>query len=133
MLQVDQKTFDNLLLRIGSSASLPRGRQGVERRIPVALIEDLVLTRDLSAALGVSARDAFALARQLLGRDPLRPGLSADAGFVGSLHAGAFVQLGVDLAALREAVHQRLESAIETVVKRPRGRPARVTPPASDA
>jgi hypothetical protein len=133
VLQVDQKTFDNLLLRIGPSANLAPGRQGVERRIPVALIEDLVLTRDLCAALGVSARDGFALARQLLGRDPLRPGLSADAGFVGSLHAGAFVQLGVDLAALHQTVQERLEAAIEAVVKRPRGRPARSSASLGDA
>lgn len=124
ILQLEQKAFDNLLLRIGSDAIAP-GRQGVERRIPVLLIEDLLLTRALSAELGVPTREAFLLARRLLGRSPDsgRPDLSA--GFVGSLHLGEFIQLGANIAALREQVQARLESAVETVVRRRRGRPPR--------
>lgn len=125
ILELDQKTFDNLLLRIGDAA-LPPGRQGVERRIPVALLEDLMLTRDVSQSLGVPTRQAFAVARRLLGRtDGLVPGVAPEAEFVGSMRAGTFVQLGADLQALREHVQDRFEAAVETVVRRPRGRPAR--------
>ncbi len=97
----------------------------MERRIPVALIEDLVLTRELAVGLGVSARDAFALARRLLGRDGNGTGLNPDTEFLGSLPVGDFVQLGADVQRLRLSVQQRLETAIESTVRRPRGRPPR--------
>jgi len=130
ILELDQKTFDNLLLRLGDLA-LPPGRQGVERRIPVTLLEELLLTRDLHQALGIPTRDAFLVSRQLLGRqDPHRGGVSPEADFLGSLHAGAFVHIAADLQQLREHLNQRLASAVETVVRRPRGRPAKsVAPP----
>lgn len=133
VLGVDRKTFDNLLLRIGESAA-PRGKQGVERRVPVALIEELLLTRDLGEGLSIGARDAYELARRLLGRGI--GGAGEPVHFVGSLHAGEFIQVGVDLAALRETLQARLEHAIETVVRRPRGRPpkaANAGPQRSDA
>lgn len=132
ILELDQKTFDNLLLRLGDAA-IPPGRQGVERRIPVALLEDLALTRDLNVALGIPTKTAFAVARRLLGRGNRLPedGETPTTDFVGSLQAGAFVQLGVDIRALREHVQARLESAIEVVVRRPRGRPARSNVPMS--
>lgn len=126
ILELPQKTFDNLLLRIGSAAITP-GRQGIERRIPVALIEDLLLTNELSLGLGIPTKDAFQLARRLLGRSPGtgRPDLRA--AFVGSLHVGEFIQIGTDVAALRQQVQTRLEAAVETVVRRRRGRPPRST------
>jgi len=133
ILELDQKTFDNLVLRLGSQA-LPPGRQGVERRIPVALLEDLMLTRDLHQALGIPSREAFAVARRLLGRND-GPGESVapDAEFVGSLQAGSFVHLGADVHALREHVQDRLAAAVEIVVRRPRGRPSRNARPDSTA
>ena len=121
-MRLDQKTFDNLLLRIGSEAVSP-GRQGVERRIPVVLIEELLLARDLSAALAIPTRDAFAVARRLLGRSESSGEVELGGGFHGSLHVGEFIQLGADLAELRATLQARLESAVETVVRRPRGRP----------
>jgi hypothetical protein len=123
-LGLPQKSFDNLLLRIGPDAS-PPGRQGVERRIPVALIEDLLLTRELSAGLGIPAKEAFQLARQLFGRSPGtgRPDLQTS--FVGSLRVGEFIQLGSDISGIRQLVQERLEAAVETVVRRRRGRPPR--------
>jgi hypothetical protein len=127
ILELDQKSFDNLVLRLGSQA-LPPGRQGVERRIPVALLEDLMLTRDLHQALGIPSREAFAVARRLLGRsDDAVGNLTPDAEFVGSLQAGTFVHVGADVRALREHVQARLEAAVEIVVRRPRGRPARTS------
>lgn len=124
ILELGQKSFDNLLLRIGPDAIAP-GRQGMERRIPVVLIEDLLLTRELSSGLAIPTRDAFQLARRLLGRSPGtgRPDLRV--AFVGSLHIGEFIQLGTDVTALRHHVQARLEGAVETVVRRRRGRPRR--------
>lgn len=125
ILELDQKSFDNLVLRLGAEA-LPPGRQGVERRIPVALLEDLMLTRDLHQALGIPSREAFRVARRLLGRHegPVES-VAPDTEFVGSLQAGDFVHLGADLRALRDHVQARLEAAVEIVVRRPRGRPPR--------
>lgn len=124
VLQMERKAFDNLLLRLGSDA-MPPGRQGVERRIPIALIEELFLTHDLSSVLGVPTREAFRIARLMLGRSPSAGTPDLSAGFVGSLRVGQFVQLGADLAALREELRARFEVAIESVVRRPRGRPTR--------
>ena len=126
VLQMDRKSFDNLLLRLGPDA-VPRGRQGVERRIPVALIEELMLAQDISGAIGAPARESFLLARQLLGRLPHEgtPDISTE--FVGSLQLGQFIQLGADLATLRAEMQRRYEVAIESVVRRPRGRPSRRT------
>jgi hypothetical protein len=126
ILRLDQKSFDNLLLRIGPDA-VPPGRQGVERRIPVALIEDLLLTRELSVGLSVPTREAFQLARRLLGRSPGSGRPDLHAAFVGSLHVGEFIQLGSDISLLRQEVQARLEAAVETVVRRRRGRPPRGT------
>ena len=122
-----RKSLDNLLGRIGAGV-VGQGRQGVERRIPVALLEELALTVELSRRAGIPAREAFDLARALLGRiqlDPTRPGVSPD--FIGSVSLGPFVQLGADLHALRDELQARLEVAIESVVRRRRGRPANGT------
>lgn len=131
ILQVDRKSFDNMLLRIGPDA-LPRGRQGVERRIPVPLIEDLLLARDLSAALSIPVKEAFGMARQLLGRTP-DGDLRQRAEFVGSLHVGDFIQLGADLTKLREELQWRIETAVESVVRPVRGRPSRARQMVGDA
>lgn len=131
ILQVDRKAFDNMLLRIGPDA-LPRGRQGVERRIPVPLIEDLLLARDLSAALSIPVKEAFGVARRLLGRTP-DGDLRLRAQFVGSLHVGDFIQLGADLGKLREELQGRIETAVESVVRPVRGRPSRARQAIIDA
>lgn len=121
ILQIDRKTLDNILLRLGPEA-VPPGRQGVERRIPIGLLEDLILARDLAAGLGVPMREAFGIARQILNRTADgAPDLGAE--FIGSLPVGAYCQLGADLVRLREDLQQRVEEAVETVVRRPRGRP----------
>lgn len=110
VIGVDRKAFDNMLSRIGGS-ELPRGRQGLERRIPVSLLPQLLLTADLSSRLGASLKISFRLARELLdGRDP----------------AGPFVSIRADVPRLRAEIDRQLESAIETVVRPRRGRPRRV-------
>lgn len=124
VLQMDRKSFDNFLLRIGSEA-VPAGRQGVERRIALGLLEELLLAKELNGTLGVPAREAFAVARRLLGRTSDGAEMSMGGDFVGSLRIGTFVQLGADLSSLRAELQQRYETAVETVVRPQRGRPPR--------
>lgn len=124
VLQMDRKSFDNFLLRIGSEA-VPAGRQGVERRIALGLLEELLLAKELNGALGVPAREAFVVARRLLGRTPDGAEMSIGGDFVGSVKIGTFVQLGADLSSLRSELQHRYETAVETVVRPQRGRPPR--------
>jgi len=102
-----KKALDNLLGRL----DLPEassGRQGVERRIPVTLLPELLLTAELSDQLGIPIRSAFAMARRLV---------------AGEVSAGPFLQLRADTASIKLEIDRQLEVAIETVVRRPRGRP----------
>jgi hypothetical protein len=131
VLHLDRKSFDNFLLRIGSEA-VPAGRQGVERRIALGLLEELLLAKELNGALGVPAREAFAVARRLLGRTADGSEMTMGGEFVGSLRVGTFVQIGADLSALRSELQHRYEAAVETVVRPQRGRPRKRRPPALD-
>lgn len=132
VLAIDSKSLGNLIARIGSEA-LPPGRQGVARRIPVAFLELLALSTELSDRLSLSASEAFALARRLLsggGEHPPEPiagaperTASPSADFVGSVTLGDFLYLGVDLQRFRAELHARLTQAIESHVRPRRGRP----------
>ncbi len=124
VLQMDRKSFDNFLLRIGSDA-VSAGRQGVERRIALGFLEELLLAKELRGTLGVPAREAFVVARRLLGRTTDGSEMRMGSDFVGSLRIGAFIQLGADLASLRAELQRRYETAVETVVRPQRGRPAK--------
>lgn len=135
VLGIDRKVLDNLLVRLAPEA-LPKGRQGVERRIPISLLEHLALTTELSEMLGVPVREAFTLSRALTGEIPLGPGNErpragqGSSGGSGDPHAGRailgdYLRIDADLARLREDLDARLALAIESVVRRPRGRPRR--------
>lgn len=107
VLRVERKVLDNLLLRL-SPEVLPVGRQGVERRIPVNMLPELLLVAELTEELDVPARRALVLARRLL---------------AGEADLGAFVRATLNLDALEEEIEERLGQAIETVVRPRRGRP----------
>jgi hypothetical protein len=115
VLAVDRKSLGNLLARLDPGV-LPAGRQGVARRIPVALLEELALAAELATRLAVPAREAFDLAQRVLGRNT-----SPD--FIGSVAIGEFLQLGVDLRGFRAELHARLALEIESQVRPRRGRP----------
>jgi hypothetical protein len=104
---MQKKALDNLLgrLELPEAAS---GRQGVERRIPVTLLPELLLTAELSDQLHMPIRSAFALARRLV---------------AGEVELGPFLNVRARTSALGEEIDRQLEVAIETVVRRPRGRP----------
>ena len=106
-LGLQKKALDNLLGRLDVPEAAS-GRQGVERRIPVSLLPQLLLTAELSNLLDMPIRSAFALARRLV---------------AGDVAAGPFLQLRVDTESITAEIDRQLEVAIETVVRRPRGRP----------
>jgi hypothetical protein len=115
-LKVDRKALDNLLARIGSDL-IPRGRQGVERRLSVRTLEELGLSLEIMRSLSVPARESFLLSRQLLRRDDLAQE------FLGTVELGAHLQLGLDHQAFLTDLNARLASAIESQVRPRRGRP----------
>lgn len=118
VLGIERRSLDNLLLQLGPLA-LPPGRQGLERRIPVSLLDTLALTTALVDRTGMRIRDAFGLASGLI--SPLAhpaPGTTA-------ITIGPFLRLEADVQSLKQEIAERLELAIETVVRRPRGRPRR--------
>ena len=108
-----------MLARIGESA-VPKGRQGVDRRIPVQLLPVLALTLEMSNGLGIPTRDAFDRARSILDSS-----MTDDGGHRPpiELAIGEFSTLQVDVVALKGLVEARLEAAIESVVRPRRGRP----------
>jgi hypothetical protein len=107
ILGIERKTFDNLVARL-DDPEFPRGRQGVERRIPVALLPQLLLSAELSWRLAVPYREAFQLTKALVrGQQPGAP----------------YFRIDADLDLLRAEIDRQLESAVEAVVRRPRGRP----------
>jgi hypothetical protein len=108
-LGLERKAFDNMIGRLEAS-ELPRGRQGVARRIPVSLLPRLFLAAELTDRLVIPFRDAFRLAGSL-----------AD----GDQPAAPFIRIEADFDLLTTEVNHQLERAIEAVVRRPRGRPRR--------
>lgn len=132
ILGIERKALDNMLARIDEEV-LPKGRQGVERRIPVSLLERLAITADLAATMGAPVREAYRVARFLTdpvagqGSDPASAPVPAAGGRRETVEAllGPHLRLAVDLAALRRDIQDRAELAIESVVRRRRGRPRR--------
>lgn len=110
VLGIKRKALDNMLGRL-DSPEIPRGKQGVERRIPMSMLADLFIATEIASRLGVPARESFELAKRL-----------ASAG-EGAL--GPFLQIQVDRDALQAELNAQLAIAIESVVRKPRGRPRR--------
>jgi len=75
------------------------------------MLTDLFVTLELMSRLGATAREAFAVAQRLSGS--------------ASVEVGPFIQIQVDLPAITTEIEAQLEVAIESVVRRPRGRPVR--------
>jgi len=87
---------------------LPRGRQGIERKIPVSALPELLLTAELVNRLGIPLREAHEVSRSLAKkRQPAAP----------------FVSIHVDFERLRRSIDERLMHAIEAVPRPRRGRP----------
>lgn len=109
-LGVDKKLFGNMIGRLDAS-ELPRGRQGLERRIPVSMLPRLLLAAEISDRLALPFRAAYHLTAAIArGEQPAAP----------------FLFLKADFDLLGAEVDRRVESAIETVVRRARGRPRKL-------
>lgn len=106
---VPRKTLDNILARLALPEA-PKGRQGVERHLPVSLLPHLYLVAELVTKLELPV----ILADRVAGR------LAA-----GTAALGDHLVLHANPAAVRASLDARLADAIEHVVRRPRGRPRR--------
>lgn len=104
---VPRKSLDNILAKLALPEA-PKGRQGLERRLPVTILPHLFIVAELVTRLEMPVRTAHELALQLVS---------------GRAEVGAFLSLRLDPASIRTAVDLRLADAIEHVVRRPRGRP----------
>jgi hypothetical protein len=87
-------------------------RRGVARRIPRTALVSLALTRELHVTLGMSVRDALALAHELLS--------SHDSATATRGH----LRLVCDRVALERALDTRLRDALESAPAPKRGRPS---------
>ena len=105
-----RKWTDNLL----SQHHLPdvvSVRQGVTRRFPYQSLIRIAVIRQLHTQLGIGVASAVRFADGLL-----------DSGQVAVLDVG-HVRIGVDIAAIRKGVDQRLALALESAPTPRRGRP----------
>lgn len=112
-IDAPQKWTDNVI----SQHELPEilsSQRGVARRVSHSALLHLALTRNLHVRLGMSVRDAVALAQELLAREE-----GADA-WRGPVH------IICDRAALARAVDVRLRAALESAPTPRRGRPPAV-------
>lgn len=114
ILGLGRKSFDNMIARL-EAAELPKGRQGLERRIPVSLLPQLLLTAELVARGGLPFREAHLLSARLVS---------------GEASVGPFIRINAELTLIQREIDDQLESAIETVVRPRRGRPRRSAPTA---
>jgi hypothetical protein len=111
-LQIDQRQLDNLLSR-NSILGVDRRRRGVTRRVTPEAAATIRLAWDLVTHLRVPSSHALELAATI----------ERDA--EGAIAVGRFGALRFDLAGLRDSTLDRLDSAVEAVGTRRRGRPAR--------
>lgn len=114
-LDVPVKQLDNILSR-NVVSGVERRRRGVTRRITADAVFTIRLALDLQHELRSPFGPALRLAQSLQEN-------------AGSTALGAFANLSVDLDALHTAMFARLDGAVETVGRRPRGRPPRTVAP----
>lgn len=115
-LRISRRNLDSILNRLGDAA-IPKGRQGVDRRIPVQLLEVLMLAVELNRGLGIPMGQAFDLARRALSASEPEVATTRE------LPVGEHSSLLIDVDALRMRVEELLGTAIESVVRPRRGRP----------
>jgi hypothetical protein len=108
-LDIPPKQLDNMLSR-NELHGVERKRRGVTRRITVDAAVVINLASQLSNEVRVPIAAALALSSQLVVAN-------------GSLGLGEFLAITVDLLRLRANTITRLDSAVEAVGRRRRGRP----------
>jgi hypothetical protein len=109
-IDAPQKWIDNLL----SQHFVPdvvMEKRGVARKISYGAVVRLALARELHVVLGMSVREALALAESLL--EP------SD----GGVHVRGHLRVTVDRSGLERALNERLREALESAPTPRRGRP----------
>jgi hypothetical protein len=113
-LGVPAKQVDNILSR-NSLPGVEHKRRGVTRRIAPDAVVTLRVALEIGDTLGLPVPAALEVARTILENG-------------GTMKLGHFGHVTVDIDALRASTIARLDSAVETVGRRVRGRPTRRTP-----
>ena len=119
-LGVDAKRLDNLLSR-HEIPGVRRGRQGVSRRLSPEAIVIIRIALALADTVGVPLDAALRLAARL----------EKEGGEGQAIRIDGDIWIGADVGSLRTETGERLDAAVESVVHRPRGRPARGRKPTS--
>lgn len=113
---IDVKQLDNILSR-HYLTGVDRRTRGVSRRISTEAAVTLHLACDLAAALEVPVAAALRISQMLQQKDD-EP-----------VAVGRFASLRADVVALRATTVARLDTAVEVVGRRRRGRPRRARQP----
>jgi hypothetical protein len=112
----DTRQLDNLLSR-NEIEGVERRARGVTRRVTLDAAVTIRVALELATELRVPFAHALAIAARVS-----RSGVP-DSGSRGEVTIGAFCTLRVDVPSLRRLTVDQLDTAVETVGKRPRGRP----------
>ena len=106
----DLKQLDNLLSR-NSLPGVEKRRQGVARRLTPDTVIVIRLAKELADGLRTSVGSMLPIANDI------------ERAKSDEVRLGPFLTLRIDRAALRGSTLERLDSAVEIVGRRPRGRP----------
>jgi len=119
-LDLDLKQLDNLLSR-NALPGVEKRRRGLARRLTPEVAVVIRLAKQLSEALGVSVGSLLSVS------------YSIERGTTDEVRLAEFVTLHVDRNAVRTSTLARLDTAVEVIGRRRRGRPpGRVRPSAGD-
>jgi hypothetical protein len=111
-LDLELKQLDNLLSR-NTLAGIEKKRRGLARRLTPEIAVVIRIAKELSESLGVSPGSMLAIAHEI-------ERSSGD-----EIRLSEFVTLHIDRNALKASTLSRLNSAVEVIGTRRRGRPAR--------
>jgi hypothetical protein len=111
-LDLELKQLDNLLSR-NTLAGVEKKRRGLARRLTPEIAVVIRLAKELSESLGVSAGSMLPIAHDI-------ERSSSD-----DVRLSEFLTLQIDRNALRASTLARLDSAVEVIGTRRRGRPPR--------
>ena len=109
-LDLDLKQLDNLLSR-NALPGVERKRRGIARRLTPEVAVVIRLAKELSEGLGVSAGSLLSVAYAI------------ERGDTDEVRLAEFLTLHVDRNAVRTSTLARLDTAVEVVGTRRRGRP----------
>jgi hypothetical protein len=110
-LDLDLKQLDNLLSR-NALPGVERKRRGIARRLTPEVAVVIRLAKELSEGLGVSAGSLLPVAYAI------------ERGNTDEVRLAEFLTLHIDRNAVRTSTLARLDTAVEVVGMRRRGRPA---------